>query len=68
MPETMGHVEEWRMRAEEIRATAEDFASSSAKEAMLDVAQTYERMADDLEIRLRQEPQEWIAGIGSAKN
>ena len=56
MPETMGHVEEWRMRAEEIRATADGFASSSAKEAMLGVAQTYERMADDLENRLKQQP------------
>ena len=56
MPETMGHVEEWRIHAEEIRATAEGFASRSAREAMLDVAQTYERMADDLEGRLKQGP------------
>ena len=53
MPETMDHVEEWRLRADEIRATAEGFASRSAREAMLDVAQTYERMADDLESRLK---------------
>jgi hypothetical protein len=58
MPETMDHVEEWRIRAEEIRATAEGFASRSAREAMLDVAQTYERMADDLEGRLKQGPDE----------
>jgi hypothetical protein len=37
-------------------ATAEGFASRSAREAMLDVAQTYERMADDLEGRLKQGP------------
>jgi hypothetical protein len=58
MPETMDHVEEWRIRAEEIRATAEGFGSRSARESMLGVAQTYERMADDLEGRLKQGPDE----------
>jgi hypothetical protein len=53
--ETMYDVEGWRLRAEEIRATAESFASSSAKDTMRDVAQAYERMADDLESRLKRD-------------
>jgi hypothetical protein len=65
MPETIVHVDGWRMRAEDIRATAEGFASPSAKETMLEVAQTYERMADDLESRLKLEADEKLKGTKS---
>jgi hypothetical protein len=42
----------WRLMAEEIRAEADGFSSDAAKETMANVAQTYDRMADDLERRL----------------
>jgi hypothetical protein len=49
MPETMAEVCWWRLMAEEVRTQAEDFSSPSAKTTMLDVAATWDRMADDLE-------------------
>jgi hypothetical protein len=38
--------------AEEIRTEADWFSSEAAKDTMANVAQTYDRMADDLERRL----------------
>jgi hypothetical protein len=49
MSETMAEVCWWRLMAEEVRTQAEDFSSPSAKAAMLDVAATWDRMADNLE-------------------
>jgi len=46
---TMAKVCWWRLMAEEIRAEADDFASTSAKGTMLSAARTLERMARDLE-------------------
>jgi hypothetical protein len=54
MTETMAQVCEWRRRAEEIRTQAEDFSSVSAKESMLNLARTWDWLADDLEERLKQ--------------
>ncbi len=56
MRERRRQVEQWRRRAEEIRAVADNFAVPSAKETMLNVARNYERLAEDLERRLRQQP------------
>ncbi len=56
VPERWRQVEGWRRRAEEIRTAAESFAVPSAKETMLRVARNYERLADDLERRLRPQP------------
>lgn len=50
--ETMEQVCWWRLTAEELRAEAEDFASKSARETMALVAQSYDRLAEDLEKRL----------------
>ena len=50
--ETMEQVCWWRLRAEEIRAKADQFTSLSARETMSAVALSYDRMAEDLEKRL----------------
>jgi hypothetical protein len=50
--ETMEQVCWWRLIAEELRAEAEEFASQSARETMALVAQSYDRLAEDLEKRL----------------
>ena len=50
--ETMEQVCWWRLTAEELRAEAEEFASKSARETMGLVAQSYDRLAEDLEKRL----------------
>lgn len=42
--------------AEEIRTEADGFASEGAKETMANVALTYDRMAENLERRLRNLP------------
>lgn len=52
MAETMEQVGWWRLVAEEIRTEADGFASESARETMRIVAQTWDRMADELEQRL----------------
>lgn len=50
--ETMEQVCWWRLRAEELRTEAEEFASDAARETMAQVAQSYDRLAEDLEKRL----------------
>jgi hypothetical protein len=52
MLETMAQVCWWRLMAEEVRTEADGFSSASAKEAMHSVAETWDRMAEDLERRL----------------
>jgi hypothetical protein len=52
MAETMEQVCWWRLKAEEVRTEADGFASDPAKETMHTVAQTWDRMAQDLERRL----------------
>jgi hypothetical protein len=49
MSETMAQVCWWRLRAEEVRTEADGFSSRAAKEMMLDVARSWDRMADNLE-------------------
>ncbi|HUC09507.1 MAG TPA: hypothetical protein VL985_03665 [Stellaceae bacterium] len=50
--ETMEQVCWWRLTAEEIRAEADGFTSTSARKTMSQIAQSYDRMAEDLEKRL----------------
>ena len=50
--ETMEQVCWWRLMAEETRAEADQFASMAAKGTMAQVAESYDRLADDLEKRL----------------
>ena len=47
--DTMAQVCWWRLMAEEVRAEADGFASTSAKETMEIVAQTWDSMAENLE-------------------
>ncbi len=53
MPEGWKQIEEWRRRAEEIRTVADDFSVPSATDMIRNTARSYERLADDLERRLR---------------
>jgi hypothetical protein len=46
-----------------VRAAAEGFMSSSARDAMLNIARTYERMADNLEKHLN--PERRSDGLGN---
>ncbi len=62
MPERSKQIEQWRRRAEEIRTVAENFVVPSAKDTMLKLARTYERLAGDLERRLRQSDEKPEAG------
>jgi hypothetical protein len=41
-----GEAEDWRKRAEEARATAEEMHDPECKQIMLDIAEAYERIAD----------------------
>jgi hypothetical protein len=45
LPLAVGGSEHWRKRAEEARRLAEQIADADAKEAMLEVAKSYERIA-----------------------
>lgn len=45
----MAEISGWRARAEELRTVAEDLANAIARDAMLDMADGYERLADRLE-------------------
>ncbi len=46
----------WRMRAEELRTTAEQFAAPSAQEALRRAAANYDKMADQAEALLTKRP------------
>jgi hypothetical protein len=50
--ETMAQACWWRLRAEEVRAEADGLNSASAQATMRTVAETWDRMAEDLERRL----------------
>ena len=52
MPQQWRQVEQWRERAEEIRAAADSFTVPSARQRMLMLAESYERLADEVERRL----------------
>jgi hypothetical protein len=53
--ETMATACWWRLKAEEIRAEYADFACSSARKTMADIARCYDNMAAHLEYRLAKE-------------
>jgi hypothetical protein len=52
----------WRERAREARATAELCPRPEEKEAMLDIATGYDRLAERAEGRLRENPQIRVVG------
>ncbi len=56
MGDILGQVQRWRMTADELRAAAESLSNAVAQDAMLEMADGYDRLADnmeDLEIELR---------------
>lgn len=48
----MEQVEEWRRRAEELRAAAASFTDADARAGLLRAAESYEKMAEELRRRL----------------
>ena len=46
-------IRRWRMKAEEIRTAADGFADGSARQYMLNSAETYEALANSFEARLQ---------------
>jgi len=53
MPEGWEEVRYWRRRAEELRGAAENLMTPSARDALINIAEKYERMAAELERRLK---------------
>jgi len=55
VPLAFGTPEHWRQRAKEARAMAEKIADPAAKEAMMAVAENYDRIAERAEAKLAAE-------------
>ena len=55
-PVTREQVVRWRMRAEELRTTADQFRDPSAQRALLSAAANYEKLAEDAERALARSP------------
>ncbi len=56
MGDILGQVQRWRMKADELRTAAESLSNAVAQDAVLEMADGYDRLADnmeDLEIKLR---------------
>jgi hypothetical protein len=49
MPNVFGTPEHWRDRAQEARAMADNITDPDAKRAMLDIAESYEKIAERAE-------------------
>jgi hypothetical protein len=49
---TPGDIKAWRVRAEELRATADQFAVPSVQDALRRIADSYDRLADQAEALL----------------
>ena len=54
MPTKYGTPEHWRDRAAEARAQAEQMSDEAARQAMLSVAESYEKIARRAEVKLGQ--------------
>jgi hypothetical protein len=52
----------WRMRAEELRTTADQFSVPSAQETLRQLAANYHKMADNAQARLETHPVRTIKG------
>jgi hypothetical protein len=55
-PDPHAQIRAWRMRAEEMRTTADSFALPSAQETLRLAAANYDRLADQAEVRLSRLP------------
>jgi hypothetical protein len=49
MGDILGQVERWRANAGELRATAETLSSAVARDSLQEMADGYDRLADDME-------------------
>lgn len=49
MGDILSQVQRWRFKADELRAVAESLANAVARDALLDMADGYDRLADDME-------------------
>jgi hypothetical protein len=63
-PETMEQVSWWRLMAEEVRTDADEMSCTSAREMMGSVAETYDRLAENLERRLGNDSDGVISALG----
>ena len=52
-PGVRDRITQWRMRAEELRTTADQFQVSSAQESLRKAAANYDKLADDAEALLK---------------
>jgi hypothetical protein len=57
-------IKAWRLRAEELRTTADSFETSSAQEALRRAAENYDTMADQAEALLNGHQSSGKAGTG----
>lgn len=49
MGDILGQVERWRMKAHELRAASDGLSNAAARDALLEMAEGYDRLADDME-------------------
>jgi len=49
MGDILGEVERWRLKADELRATAEMLTNEVARDSLLEMADGYDRLADHME-------------------
>jgi hypothetical protein len=52
MPLSIERVQEWRRRAEELRAAAAHLGDPDARSGLLKAAESYDKMADELQQKL----------------
>ena len=49
MSDILGQVVRWRTKADELRATAETLSNAVARDCLEEMADGYDRLADDME-------------------
>jgi hypothetical protein len=49
MGDILGEVQRWRLKADELRATAETLSNAVARDSLQEMADGYDRLADDME-------------------
>ena len=49
MGDILGEVQRWRLKADELRATAETLSNAVARDSLQEMADGYDRLADHME-------------------
>jgi hypothetical protein len=49
MGDILGEVQRWRLKADELRATADMLRNAVARDSLLEMADGYDRLADHME-------------------